>query len=185
MLEIAFSDPRISYRALRAEDIDYAEETFDLITASQVVHWTDQKSFFAKAGRCLKRNGHLVVYDNFFLWRSTGLEAFANWFKDRYRVKFPPPARAEVVLSADGTKVPDGFSFAGYEEYDSPMAYRLEELIKYLVTQSNVCLACDAKYPLETAKGWLREELAPFFSRSEALTFHFGGPIHYLRRSNN
>ena len=185
MLARAFPDPRIRYHHQRAEDIDYPNESFDLAAVSKVIHWTDQDRLFANIRRCLKEDGCLVVYDNFFLWKTEGQEDFSLWFRENYLTKFPPPHRGSFSIT-DASLVACGFKLANQEEYLSPLSYSCDQLVTYLITESNVCAACDAQgVSIDVAKDWLRNQTERFFGESGKRTFQFGGPIYYLRKAGD
>ncbi|MCB0532430.1 MAG: class I SAM-dependent methyltransferase [Lewinellaceae bacterium] len=60
-LEHARPHPRIRYAQERAEHCSAADETFDLITVAQAVHWFDFESFFAEVQRVLRPDGILAL----------------------------------------------------------------------------------------------------------------------------
>src|ERR1700692_2579308 len=59
MLEATNSHPRIRYRQMPAEKLDFPDACFDLITMSQVLHWTNVTQPFREAYRVL--NSHSFV----------------------------------------------------------------------------------------------------------------------------
>lgn len=184
MLKRAHRDPRITYQLGRAEELGYPEESIDLLTVSQTLHWTDQGRFFERAAGVLKPGGWLVIYDNFFLWRAGETTPFSRWYRERYLKTFPPPPRGQLRVDAAGSLRPRGFDFAGYEEYSTPESLTRGRLIDYLVTQSNMAAAIDARsVDLGAAVSWLERELPPFFGSRSTLTFPFGGPIYCLVRA--
>lgn len=180
MLRHAHRDPALFYRRAEAGSLEYEDRAFDLMALSQSVHWADQPKFFSEARRLIKPGGVLALYDHFFLWKADPEQPFSRWFRERYQVRFPAPPRSG---QPDPGLAPDGFSLLHYEEFAFPSSYDLEHLIRYLITQSNVCSACDARgAPIEEAIDWLRAELGPFFRDPPTLTLPAGGPITLFSR---
>lgn len=58
----AQSHPRIEYRQASAEASGLADQSVDLITVAQALHWFDRPCFYAEARRVLKPGGVLAVW---------------------------------------------------------------------------------------------------------------------------
>ncbi|CAD7703143.1 unnamed protein product, partial [Ostreobium quekettii] len=58
----------VTYRQGTAETLDFADDTFDLVTIAQALHWFDLRRFYAEATRVLKPHGTLAawVYERTF-----------------------------------------------------------------------------------------------------------------------
>ena len=61
-LKHAVQKTNISYSVQRAEKTDFADQSFDLITVAQAMHWFDFKVFNEEANRVLKRSGIIAVW---------------------------------------------------------------------------------------------------------------------------
>jgi SAM-dependent methyltransferase len=180
MLDCAFRHSDITYRLMRAGGLSFPDATFDLITLCQVLQWLDQELFFKEARRIVKRDGHIVIYDNFFLWDSES--DLREWFRDRYESRFPPPVK-RASLTGNGELVPEGFAFDGYEAYSVPTALTLKGLIDHLMTGGSVSAAVDQRGgSVRDAVQWLENELRPFFLSTPTILFPFGGFIYYLKK---
>lgn len=53
--------PNINYSRQSAENADFPDDHFDLITVGQAIHWFDIHRFYPTAKRCLKPGGILAV----------------------------------------------------------------------------------------------------------------------------
>ena len=61
-IENATPRDNIEYRVARAEESGLPEQSADLVTAAQALHWFDAAAFFAEATRVLKRDGAIAAW---------------------------------------------------------------------------------------------------------------------------
>lgn len=61
-IENAPTNEKINYKVERAEKTNLSNETVDLITVAQAVHWFDFDKFYAEVKRVLKPNGVIAVW---------------------------------------------------------------------------------------------------------------------------
>ena len=61
-IESAEAHPGVSYRVATAEDSGLREDSVDLITVGQALHWFDTERFFIEATRVLARGGLLAAW---------------------------------------------------------------------------------------------------------------------------
>lgn len=61
-LEWAISKDNIQYSIQRAEKTHFPDDSFDLITVAQAIHWFDMKAFSGEVNRVLKPNGLVAVW---------------------------------------------------------------------------------------------------------------------------
>ncbi len=66
-IENATSKPNIFYSVQKAEQSSFSENTFDLITIAQAIHWFEFDNFYTEAKRVLKPSGLIAAlcYDIF------------------------------------------------------------------------------------------------------------------------
>ena len=73
------------------------------------------------------------------------------------------------------------FRVVFHDEYENPIRFSQDELVGYLLTQSNMIAALeDGRESPDEAARWLGRELGGFFTNG-ALTILFGGPIWILK----
>lgn len=170
MLQRARRREIIPYIRGRAEQLPFRDHAFDMVTVGLGLHWFERQAFLSEANRVLRRGGWLLVYDSGFCGRMQENAAFADWV-DRYRQRFPAPPRddeptASTVLQRMGFTAVVSDRFVHREVYD------LEQLVRYLETQSNVRIAIQREP--EEASAWLRNTLEPLFP-AERATFEYEG----------
>jgi SAM-dependent methyltransferase len=172
----------VIYLLASAEQLPFGEGSFDGLTVSSGVHWFDQPAFYGEAHRVLRDGAWLAIYDHYFLGHVDSEPSFADWFANTYLKSLSTPPRGPTVMVASGP--PFGFTTIGEETFDDPIAMKLDDLVAYLLTQSN-CLAAlqNGQTSLENLRHWLRRETARFFPRERAAPlFGFGGKVRCMRR---
>lgn len=181
MLARAPKDARILYVKAPAEKLPFAEGSFDLITTALAFHWFDRAPFLAEARRVLDPSGWLIVYDNWFTGRMGENPEYEGWYGEEYLGRCPSPPRNREPLT-DAGAIEHGFELVGREGYENEVSFSPEELVGYLMTQSNVIAVVEKEGAegWETVHEWLMKAQAPFFGASKG-TFLFEGSIDYLR----
>jgi SAM-dependent methyltransferase len=184
MLAQAPSDERIAYAVALAERLPFAASEFDLITLSQVCHWLDRERFFAEAHRVLRPLSWLVIYDAYFSATEVENAEFQAWHRDSYLKRYPSPARSWFALSADDAQAV-GFRLHKAERLQHAISFTLEQLVDYLLTQSNIIAAVeDGTEELMEVHRWLTASLKPFFADHTEASFPFNTPVWYLQSSS-
>jgi ubiquinone/menaquinone biosynthesis C-methylase UbiE len=61
-LDEAFTAPNIEYSLSKAEQTSFADQTFDLITVGQALHWINTDEFYKEVHRVSKPNGVIAVW---------------------------------------------------------------------------------------------------------------------------
>lgn len=182
MIGQAMRVPSIEYRVGPAEEMPVEDSDFDLMTLSSVFHWLDRPRFFAEARRVLRPGAWLVIYDNAFTARG-GNPAHYDWQHEVFLKRYPSPPRDGADLS-DEDAAREGFRLAERQDYENFVGFTVEELVDYLVTQTNVVTAVEGgSESLTDVKTWLDMQIRPMYERRARETFMFRGPIWYLQRS--
>lgn len=174
---------RVTLVVADAERLPFGESAFDLLTASQVLHWLDRAKFFAEARRVLRAGGWLVVYDNYFAGGPEGDAAFMRWHRESYLEKYPSPPRAWVSLDAEET-AHEGFRLLAHESLPNEIGFTPEGLTDYLLTQSNVIAAVEGgREEIGEARRWMKGGVEPLFGGAPEVSFLFHAPVWYLQRA--
>ena len=183
MLKQAPRDERIVYLACLAENLAVGDATVDLVTVSSALHWFDREQFLSEAGRGLKSCGWLVVYNNLFSAEMKGEARFKSWYTTAFIQLFPTPPRDNRPFDEQEAER-FGFRFIEREHYTNAVVWDKPQLIRYLMTQTNVIAAVErGGWTRAEVKAFLGKALGRFFASDEKATFRFGGPVWYLRRS--
>ncbi len=183
MLAQAPQDERIRYLEAPAEELPFADESFDLITVASAFHWFDRARFLDEARRVLRRSGWLIVYDNAFLGKMTENAGYERWHRERYLARYPSPPRDRRPLTNEDASS-HRFFLIRREEYTNEVSFSLQELTDYLMSQSNALAAIEeGRENEENVRSWLMDAQASFFEGQKG-TFLFEGSIYYLRRDS-
>jgi ubiquinone/menaquinone biosynthesis C-methylase UbiE len=183
MIAFAPKENGIRYFVALAEDLPFEESEFNLITLSQVFHWLDRNRFFSEAHRVLLSKGWLVAYDNYFSGEMINNSTFHSWYKQEYLMRYPAPPRAKMTFTDENTH-PHGFNLVKEDWYENTIKFSVEELVNYLVTQSNVIAVVEGGTEvIEEVRGWLMGVVEPMFEGVGAEEFAFRAPIWYLQRA--
>jgi SAM-dependent methyltransferase len=182
MLRLARRDAKINFAAAVAENLPFADDSFEVATLSQVFHWLDKTAFFIEIARVLRSEGWLIVYDNYF---QTGKmpqnESFDNWLNQKYLRKYPSPPRHSVILENQEIEK-FGFELKKEERLEIIVEFDLSGLRSYLLSQSNLANAIEVeRQDFAEARNWLTGELQEFFSDNAKRKFVFGSPIWYYK----
>lgn len=170
----------IEYVEAPAEDLPFSDATFDLATVSSAFHWFDRARFLAEVRRVLRPAGWLVIYDNAFRGEMRENPRFKRWFRESYLARYPSPPR-DLRPFGDEDAWRHGFRFLGQEDYRNEVRFSVEELARYLETQSNVIAAVEeGSESIEEVHRYLLNALSSLFAKTPA-TFVFGGYIWYLK----
>jgi SAM-dependent methyltransferase len=182
MLARAPRDARIEYAVAVAERLPFCEHAFDLLTLSQVCHWLDRDKFFAEAHRVLRPGNWLVIYDAYFAATEVDNADFQTWHRESYLKRYPSPARSWFALPADDAEAL-GFRLHKAERLQHVINFTHEQLIDYLLTQSNIIAAVeDGAEEIGNVRRWLAESLKPFYAARDAVaSFPFSIPVWYLQ----
>lgn len=181
MITHAPRDARISYTVAVAERLPFTGQAFDLLTLSQVSHWLNRQAFFKEARRVLRPACWLVAYDAYFSARTVENTDFQAWHRDVYLKSYPSPPRAPVALSAEDVKG-TGIQLRAEERLQHTISFTVEQVVEYLLTQSNVIAAVEGESKeIGAARQWLIENIQPLFARRSEIAFHFDIPVWYLQ----
>jgi len=136
--QIALARPRANVCRIvaRAEALPSAEQSLDLITAAQALHWFDLPTFFGEAARVLRARGVVAAWCYGLLTPPPALAGVLREFHDDLVGAYWPPARRLV----DEAYASIAWPWANVETHRFSMARRWsrDELVNYVGTWSCV-----------------------------------------------
>ena len=157
----------------RAEELDFAEGEFDLITVALALHWFDPAPFFAGCRKVLAPRGVLAVYNDHFTTHMRGQPACSRWMRSRFARRFPQPRRGMRDLD-EAAAFAGGFRSADRASFEHIVCWSRAEFIDYLLTRSHTLAQIqDGRESEHSAAAWLEEELTGMLPDGSAGEFIF------------
>ena len=184
MLALAPRGEGLSFCRASAEELPFADGTFDVVTVCQALHWLDRRRFLAEARRVLRPGGLLVIYDDYVTGRMAGCEEFRRWHDETYRHRFPAPPRGRIGF-AEGEPAREGFRLLLEESFEHEIEFTPATLVDYLTSHSNIIAAVEGGgLRIEEVRGWLVESVSPFFGARASAGFIFRAVVWCLGREH-
>lgn len=136
--QIAQAEARdnIRYLVSPAEEIAAADESLDLITVAQAIHWFDHLRFFAEAKRSLKSGGVLAAWGYQLLYTDTPLDEFIAGFHGEVVGPYWPAGRE--LLDEGYTRIDFPFPREQAPAFFMRRTWSFAHLLGYLNTWSAV-----------------------------------------------
>lgn len=183
MVRLAIPADNVIYRIGTAEDLPVEDSAADLISVGSALHWFDQERFLAEASRVGRQEAWLIVYDHWFTARMQEHEEFVDWVRDVYLVRYPSPPRDRSWRPPDDLGL---WRHTSWERFEHPVAFDIDQLAAYLMTQSNLQTVIErGERTEEKLRSWLVSEVSPFFGDDRSAHFVFGGFVAGHRRLRN
>ena len=136
-LENALKRSNIEYEQVRAENTEYQEDSFDLITVAQALHWFDFDAFFKEVHRVGKSDGIIAVWGYGLLRFDPEIDGLIDSFYNETVGDYWEEERK--YIEDHYTSIP--FPFAEMElqkPYFISKDFTIESLAGYLGTWSSV-----------------------------------------------
>ena len=128
--------PNIRYSVQSAEKTDFPNNSFDLITVAQAIHWFDFDAFFAEANRTLRPGGLLAVIGYGLLQIDPRLDAVIRRF---YRdVVGPFWDKERRYVDDDYKTIPFPYTDLPAPPFSIDFEWTVDHLIGYIGTWSAV-----------------------------------------------
>ncbi len=145
----------------KAEQLPFAKQSFDLMTAAGALNYADLNQFFPEVVRVLDATGVLVIYDFSEGRRLQNDHRLEDWyaaFKQRYPA---PPGYALDIRALDYGRY--GLQLDSYEAFDVGVPMTHEDYWLYALSETSVELAISRGVPETEIRIWCDETLREIF----------------------
>ncbi len=126
----------VTYHKMSAEKTTFADQSIDLITVAQALHWFDLPAFYSEVQRVLKPEGLIAVWTYNFLSVTPEIDALLHFFYDKIIKKYWSPERHFVEENYATLDFP--FVEKEVPAFAMRAEWNLKQLIGYLSTWSAV-----------------------------------------------
>ncbi len=127
---------KIEYKTAPSEQTDIADNSVDLITVAQALHWFDFDAFFAESKRVLKDNGVIAAWSYNLLQISPETDVIVNRLYKEILEGCWPAERKMVEEGYKGIVFP--FDKIAIPDFSMKASWTLAHVIGYLETWSAV-----------------------------------------------
>lgn len=151
----------VSYQVQSAEHTSFAEQSFDLITVAQAIHWFDFDGFYKEVERTLKPQGILAVIGYGLIHVENA--AINTMIQNLYAEKLDGYWDAERrYIDEEYKTLPFPFDEINVAEFKMQYQWSSAQLLKYLSTWSAIKHYCERNqdHPLLDLAEALTSELA-------------------------
>lgn len=128
--------PRVTYRQAPAEASGLPDDSADLVTVAQALHWFDRPAFFAEVERVLRPGGLLAVWTYALATVSPEVDRVTDVFYRQTLAGYWSPARRQVEEGYASFDFP--FEPVPVPPFAMEMAWPLERWVGYLRSWSAV-----------------------------------------------
>ena len=148
----------------QAEQLPFAAQSFDLLTAAGSLNYADLDRFFPEAARVLTASGLLVIYDFSEARRLRDDHRLEDWY-DRFVERFPaPPGYAMDVKTRAYDRY--GLQLQSYEEFEVAVPLTHQSYLQYALSEARVERAIMRGASEADIREWCHSTLSTFFDES-------------------
>lgn len=133
-LENAEQSDNITYLKSKAEETDFENNQFDLITVAQAIHWFDFVAFYKEVNRILKPDGIFAVLGYGLLQTNEHSQKILDRFY--YEIVGPYWDAERKYLDENYETIPFPFEEIETQKFINTLQWTFEQLIGYLETWS-------------------------------------------------
>lgn len=167
-LEEATEKRNIRYSKQPAENTNFPDDFFDLVTVAQAIHWFDFSKFYKEVKRVLKPSGYIAVmgYSLFKSNKETN-KVIEHFYKEIIGPYWDPE---RIYLDEEYKTIPFPFKEVETPHFQLKEKWSLERLIGYLNTWSAV-----KHYEKQVGSNpveLIKEDLKQSFGKEGEVRFH-------------
>lgn len=142
-IEAALTHERVSYRTASAEASGLSDNSINLLTVGQALHWFDTDRFFAEAQRVLRPDGVLAIWCYELSNVNARCDAIVRVLYDDIVGDFWPPERAIIEQRYETVAIP-GIELETPQSQMS-LDWRVDDMLGFLRTWS-ACRRYEARH---------------------------------------
>lgn len=152
------------FAVARAEQLPFAVDSFDLLTAAGSLNYADLALFLPEAARVLNTNGVLAIYDFSEGKRLRGDERLEQWYA-AFKQRYPsPPGYALDVRTLPYEAY--GLRFNGYHKLEVTVPMTRASYLRYALSETSVEQAIARGEVEAEIEAWCRETLTEIFDET-------------------
>ncbi len=136
-IESASPNEKVEYHVAKAEDIHLADNSLDLLTVGQALHWFHFDEFFKEVERVMKPNGVFATWTYRYLTINEDLDKVLWKFFDAIE-SYWPPERDHVMVKYASISFPEHFHAIDFPDIHIYHDMTADEVLNYLRTWSSV-----------------------------------------------
>jgi len=135
-IENAFMHERIEYSVQPAENTSFPDNSFDLITVAQAIHWFDFDAFYKEVIRTIRNKGVLAVIGYGLIQLSPSVDrVMAAFYRD---VVGPYWDKERKYIDDNYRTIPFPFDETTSPSFENALEWTFQHLIGYIGTWSAV-----------------------------------------------
>jgi len=135
-IENAFMHERIEYSVQPAENTSFPDNSFDLITVAQAIHWFDFDAFYKEVIRTIRNKGVLAVIGYGLIQLSPSMDrVMAAFYRD---VVGPYWDKERKYIDDNYRTIPFPFDETTSPSFENALEWTFQHLIGYIGTWSAV-----------------------------------------------
>lgn len=150
--------PYASFVAARAEQLPFAADSFDLVTAAGALNYVDLGLFLPDLARVLTARGVLAIYDFSAGRRLRGSGALNVWYAEFERRYPPKPGYEMDVMQIEYARA--GLALVAFERFEVAVPMTMSQYVPYAMSETGVELAVTRGVPEADITTWCESTLA-------------------------
>ena len=154
--------PHAGFVVGQAEQLPFAEQSFDLMTAAGALNYADLNRFLPEAARVLMPDGVLVIYDFSEGRRLRDDQRLENWYAEFKRRWVSPPGYAMDVQRLNYQTY--GLQLTAYEELEVAVPMTLPSYLLYAMSETSIEQAIARGESEAAIREWCQATLAEIFN---------------------
>ncbi len=154
--------PHARFLVGQAEDLPFADETFELITAAGSINYADTKVLFSEIERVLTPEGNMIIYDFSPGRRFRDHAALEEWY-EMFAQRYPAPPGYDMDVKAF-PYADFGLSLDAFERLEVAIPMNLETYSAYALSEAGVEAAIARGVSEEEIQNWCHDTLSKVFT---------------------